>query len=861
MTRRLSTWVLRQALGEYRAETVLGDLDEELARPSSVAAIATGSRLLWRAVAFAAAVRWAERRRPLAMLGSAWQDVRHGLRTMRHRPARFVAAVGMLGLAIGLTTAMFTVVDALLLRPVPFKDPDRLVHLFMGSERGGASSVPVDTYRAWHERHAFSAIEGTSSSVGLIATEAGEIARSVARVSPGLFDMVGGVLPLHGRLFGDDDGSPGASDRILLSEALWRSEFGADASMLGRRVMLDDMSVVIVGILPDEFRFPDWTTAIWRADTFEGGGGGTRGDRVVSYARLAADVPQADALRLATDVARDAGSQASLTAQLRPINASNLDATDERAIRLLAGGVVLLLVVLCANVSSLLLAGLTSREHELGTRAALGATRGRLVGQALIESGLVGLAGVGVGLAAAWSLVAGARAVLPDAVLLQSLNPLNLDARALVATSIVGLSAAIGAGVLPSVIGTRVSPSQRLQSMSRSGTSSAHARLVARALLVTQVAISCTLLIGSTVLVRSFVRLSSADRGLDVSNVLVARVSLTSTAYGTPEARADAARAIIEQARTLPGISDASWSYGTPPLGAVTYRGTWAPEGADAGVHVEASSSMVDAQYFPLYGVEIVRGRSLLPSDGWAATVLSERLARAIFGDEDPVGRAVAFDGEPFREVIEVVGVAGDVHLPSLDSGRDAPELYRQFDLATPTPMLSLRCQGTCPGEGAIRRHLTAVQPAALISSISTVDRWYVRELARPRAAAALAFVFALTALVAAGAGLFSLLSYAVARRRREFGIRSALGASAASLRSLVWRDGLSVVGAGIVLGILGGVALTRVMTSLLYDISMADPVNWAVVIGTIVVAVTAATWRPARAAVRADPLLLLREE
>jgi predicted permease len=861
VTRRLAAWTLRQALGPYRADTVLGDLDEELTRTSSGVARAAGPRLLLRAVVFAAAVRWAERQRPLAMMGSGWQDARHGIRTMRHRPGGFAAAVGMLGLAIGLTTAMFTVVDALLLRPVPFADPDRLVHLFMGSERGGPSAVPVDTYRAWHGRHAFAAVEATWSSTGLLETEAGEVAREVARVSPGLFDMVGGVRPVHGRLFGADDGSPGADDRILLSEELWRSGFGADATIVGQRVMLDDTSVVVVGILPDEFRFPDWRTALWRADSFESRGGGARNERVVTYARFAVDVPRDDALRLATEVAHEAGASAGLSAQARPLNGSNLDATDERAIRLLAGGVVLLFVVLCANVSSLLLAGLTSREHELGTRAALGATRGRLVGQASIESGLVGLAGVGAGLAVAWGLVSGARAVVPEAVLLQSLNPLNLDGRALVATSIFGFAAAIGAGVLPAMIGTRVNPSQRLQAAGRSGTASARSRLVARALLVGQVAISCTLLIGATVLVRSFVQLSNADRGLDVTNVLVARVSLTSSAYGTPDARADAARAIIDHARTLPGISHASWSYGTPPVGAITYRGTWTPEGTYAGTHVEASSSMVDAQYFPLYGVGIVRGRAFMPSDGRAATVLSERLARAIFGDEDPVGRHVTFDGEPVREVIQIVGVARDVHLPSLDSTRDAAELYRQFDMSTFTPMLSLRCQGACPGEGEIRRHLAAVQPAADISSISAVERWYLRELARPRAAAALAFLFALTALVAAGAGLFSLLSYAVMTRRREFGIRSALGASAASLRGLVWRDGLVVVVVGVGLGILGGAALTRVMTSLLYGVTMADPVNWAIVIGTIVVAAAAATWRPARTAVRADPLLLLREE
>jgi hypothetical protein len=298
---------------------------------------------------------------------------------------------------------------------------------------GAFGTVDRPTFRAWRARHTFEAVEGSRSSTVLIGTDAGDVAGSVARVTPSLFDMLGDVRPLHGRLFGADEGRPGSEDAALLSEALWRSGFGADPAVVGRRITVADQSVTVVGILSDEFRFPDWNIALWQADTFETSlNGSANADRVIAYVRLASGVPEDDALRLATAVAVEAGAQPDLSAQTRPLNGSNLDETDARAMRLLAGGVVLLFIVLCANVSSLMLAGLAARQHEMATRAALGASRQRLVSQAFVENVLVGLTGVAAGFGIASALVSAARTLIPQAVLLQSLNPLNLDARALV---------------------------------------------------------------------------------------------------------------------------------------------------------------------------------------------------------------------------------------------------------------------------------------------------------------------------------------------------------------------------------------------------------------------------------------------
>ncbi len=494
-----------------------------------------------------------------ALADTFLQDVRYAWRTLIRRPATGLAAVAMLALAIGITTAMFTLVDALLLRPVPFPDPDQLAQVYMGNEHGGRTTVAPAVLHSWRESPAFSGAESADSDTALIEFDGSVVTRGIARVTPGIFDLLGGVRPVRGRLFDASEGRAGNDDRVLLSEDFWRTLYHGDPTLVGRRITVGGESLTVVGILPAEFRFPAWNTVIWKAVSF--GAGSTPGTRATAYVRFAPEMPRPDAVRLATNAARTADSaNADLEARVEPLAGLVLDTYYQRAVPLLAGAVVLVFLVLCANVSSLLLARLTARQREFSVRSALGASRARLLRQGLVESGLLGALAVLTGTGIAWTLVSVSRAFLPEAFLLRTLNPLNLDGRALAITAVSGVVATFAAGLLPAWLGSRANADSSLGVTDRGGTETRGARGLTRVLLCSQIALACTLLVGATLLVRSFLNLTHADRGLDSNGVITAWLSMPRTAFPDRPSRASAARSIEEQVRALPGIQQVAWS-------------------------------------------------------------------------------------------------------------------------------------------------------------------------------------------------------------------------------------------------------------------------------------------------------------
>jgi hypothetical protein len=393
--------------------------------------------------------------------------------------------------------------------------------------------------------------------------------------------------------------------------------------------------------------------------------------------------------------------------------------------------------------------------------------------------------------------------------------------------------------------------------LSGTRTEAARVRLVGRALLVCEIALSCTLLLGSTLLVRSFVKLVRQDRGFDTRGILVATVSLPET-LTSPAARSWAAHALGEQVLALPGVALSSWSYGTPPGGGVTLSGQWTSDLAGAQqVGMTVDQFFVTPSFFALYGIPILKGRVFQPTDAFADVLVSERLAKTLWAGSDPVGRSFMFN----KQQLQVIGLVKDLHFPSLDRTLDVPQLYVLFAGGVGTAMLSLRCGASCPDPLLVRQRLTAALPGVRVSGAQALADVYAGQLARPRAAAAVAFWFAVIALIASATGLFSLLSQSVARRRREFGIRTALGASPSDIRLLVWRDALVITLAGSGIGTIVGLSLARLMSSLLFDVTVADPLSWSIVISVLVLSAASASWRPTRVAVLTGPMLLLREE
>jgi putative ABC transport system permease protein len=785
-------------------------------------------------------------------------DLRQAWRRGRSKPATIFGAAAMLALGIGLTTAMFTLADALLLRPVPFAAADRLARLSMMGDTGGRYAVEIPVFRAWRSSPAFEAVESAADSTVLVDTDAGPIAKGNAFVTAGLFQMLD-VRPIRGRLFDATEGRAGTDDRVLISEDLWRANFAADPAM-GRAIRIDGRSHTVIGVVPSEFRFPKWDTVIWRPIDFEALPPTQRTALPVPFVRFSAALPEADALRLATDAARGVDPEsAKLRAEPAPLAGIVLDKYYQRAVPLLFGGVGLVFLVLCANVSSLLLVRLTARRRELSVCSALGASRARLMRQSGIEHALLGIAGTVAGLLLAWLLVNGARGFLPEAFLLRTLNPLNLDLRALAIASACGIAATLLAGLIPAWIGTRAQPAEALRVGDRAGTESRVARSVTRGMLVGEIALACTLLVGATLLVRSFVNLSRADRGLDADGVLLARIMLPTESFKDGAARRVVTTAIHEDLKRLPGATQVAVSYGLPPGGgAKLFAKDWRSDLPNATpLDLVVENYYVGPDFFELYRIPLLRGRTFQPGDTMDDVIIGERLARSFWQDADPVGHSFIFGKTTFR----VVGMAREIHHPSLDPRTDRPEFYRPLLAPYTYLMMSIRCHAQCPDPAVIRQRIISTSAAVQVINVGPLENAYVEQLAGPRAAAALGSVFAGIAVVAAAGGLFGVLSYAVGRRRREIGIRTALGASRAQIRTLILRDGLLIVLFGLPLGCAAGWLLARSLEALQYGVTAADPVGWLVVIATLSVTTLTAAWGPTETAARIDPLTLLREE
>jgi putative ABC transport system permease protein len=792
-------------------------------------------------------------------LDSLWQDVRYAARNLARRPGATATAAAMLGLGIGITTAMFTIVDALILRPVPFQDPDELAFVYMGNDRGGRTTVAPAVLHAWQESTAFAGAESAVPDTALVDVNGAVVARGIARVTPGLFELLGGVRPIRGRVFDASEVRAAINDRVLLSEDLWRTLYQSDPAIIGRSILIDGERLVVIGVLPADFRFPSWNTVIWRAVDYHAMPASVANELPRAYVRFASNVPRVDALWIATEAARAADSRnAELYPHVQPLAGMVLDPYYQRAVPLLAGGVILVFLVLCANVSSLLLARLTARQREFSMRSALGASRGRLIRQAFVESGVLGVFGVIAGVAVAWMLVSLSRTFLPEAFLLRTLNPLNIDARALAVTSVSGVVATLASGLLPAWIGTRTDSETSLRITERSGTESRGARAVTRTLLVGEIALACTLLVGATLLVRSFINLAQAERGLDVAGVLVSSLSLAPPAFPDRVARETTARAIEEQVRQLPGVQHVAWSYGLPPDGGAISFGNWQSDApGNPVVDMNVDRYRVGPEFFALYGIPVLKGRTFEPSDQQGSVVIGERLARTLWPGLDPIGRTFSFQKERFQ----VVGLVREIHHPSLDARIDRPEFYEPFAGVGSYAMMSIRCGATCPNTAVIRQQVLAAHPAVRVVDVQALEDVYFEQLARPRATAALGFVFAGVAVLAAAGGLFSVLSYAVGRRKREFGIRAALGASPDQIGRVVLRDGSVVALTGVAIGSVAAWSLGRALVSLQYGVTVNDPLTWAIVLGVLGVTTLIASWRPARQAMRADPVLLLREE
>jgi putative ABC transport system permease protein len=794
-------------------------------------------------------------------------DIRQAIRRLRARPSTTGIAVGTLALAIGISVAMFTVVDALILRPAPFRNAETFVWLTIGtegSEGTGSVNLPIPIIKTLKESRAFESVHAVVQEPATFGE--GESAQTVggARVTPGIFEDLG-VQPVLGRTFLNGEERTASDDVVIISEALWRSRFAADSSVVGRRIEMSGASAVVIGVLPDAFRFPFFQTRIWRPFNLDRPAPRTTG---YAYARLAPGVPRQDAFRVAADRVR-ATDPARSKARVgeRPLGA-RLDSYSAGIVRTLAAGVGLVFLLLCANVTILMLAAIGARRQEFAVCSALGASRARLLRQALVEQIAIGAAASAAGLAAAAGLVALAQSQLPADIVGRTLNPVDIDLRAAGSTIVVAILAVVIAGVLPAWIGTSARTTDSLRLTSRGATSGRRARTITSLMLVTEIAFAVALTAAAGLQLRSFVNLLHEDRGFDAEQLTVFRVSMPAAHFADGVSRSAYAEAIRSSLSRLLGVQGTAISRGVPPASGDLHFYDVMPDTAGAApVALSLNEYEVAPEFFGVFGMRLLQGRGFQLGDSADAAVISQSLAHALWPDRGSVvDRTFSFGTRAFR----VVGVVNDIRNPIFDPRQDQPEMYSPLLApragatlpAVPSAVrLTVRCGAGCPPADAIRAQIKAVNPLAVVEAGRRIADDYADGLARPRAGAVVASAFAAIALLGIGGGLFAVMSRLVQQRQREFGIRLALGATPADLRRLVHNRTFGLAAVGVIAGTAVAGLLSRLMTAFWYGVQAADPLTWTSVVTLIGVTTVIAAWRPARRAMRVNPVSLLREE
>ncbi len=803
-------------------------------------------------------------------------DLRLALRSLRREPGIALLAILMLGLGLGATTAVFSLVNGVLLNPLPYPQPDQLITIREVIPRIADlyPSLPVNARHFVEWRKDCQAFGGMSAfeAATLNLTGSGEPERlDVARVSPNLFRVLA-VRPVLGRDFRDDEESESATPVVILTDGLWRRRFHADPSLLGRTMALDGRSYTVIGILAPDFRFPDRNlfglgesvaprTELFTIKKFDKEELaeilGRHNYGVVARVRPGVSREQAVSQLEAVQARMEtlAGEQVGLRAIVRPL----LDSVVGKAragLLVLMGAIAALLLIVCVNLANLLLARAERRSREISIRAALGAGRAALIRHALSESALLALGGGVLSLAVAAAGIQLFRAYGPRDI--PRLDEVSLDARVLVFSgALMGLTA-LSFGLLPAWRAGRADPQDTLRSMARGATASRAGVRLRSGLVTCEVGLSALLLLLAGLLSNSLFRLLHADQGFSAPTVLAVDIGLSRDKYQDPNLRDSFYRRLFETLASEPGVESASI------ISALPLRGeTWV-DGVSAvasrrSPEVQVNVRFIGANYFRTMGIPLVAGRSFNDNDrGRQVSVISRRLAAALWPGQEAVGRRFTRGNNQW---FDVIGVAGDVraeaHLAPVAM------MYRPYWDWMPfrTVLVARATASPLSIAGAVRVAIHSADPDVPVPRMRTMSEVLAESVASRRFQMLLAMVFAAIALIVAGLGIYAVVSYSVARRTAELGIRTALGARVPDLYLLILRQGMTPVVMGLAFAVAAALAFGRFLASMLYEIGGRDPLTLVVVVAALALVALAACVVPARGAARLDPLTALRHE
>ncbi|HXX24670.1 MAG TPA: ABC transporter permease [Terriglobia bacterium] len=806
----------------------------------------------------------------LGWLENVWQDLGYGLRQFRRSPGFTAVAVLTLALGIGANTAIFTVIDAVLLRPLPYPDPGRVVWVTEFMPQSGRDTVLTPEYAAWEkEEKVFDRFGAFSLTRGANLTGGAHPERILAGHVTQSFFPVLGIEPALGRAFLPGEERPGHDHVAVLSHDLWQSYFNRNPNILGKSLVLDGASYSVIGVMPRRFLHPGSAgVGVWLPDALPPGSErpGMAMGIVSVIGRLKPDVSPGEAQAALEVVTRRMDNQypppwsryhAAAHARVIPLH-SWLTRDVRPALFVMLGAVGLVLLIACANVANLLLARAVSREKEIAIRAAIGAGRSRLVRQMLTESTLLAVCGSGLGLLLVPLLTTILQSFVPESLP----GHLDLDSRVLGLTLACALATGILFGLAPVFAALKLRLTDTLkESTSHFGESKTHRRLRS-GLVVAQLGLSLVLLVGAGLLVRSFLLLLKVNSGIDPHNVLTAEVWLTPENIYNPPRQREFFQQVLERVRMIPGVEFAGATTEVPftmfnSLG----NGLRAEGQPEPGIDLTYCPATVTPNYFRAMGVRLLSGRFFDERDAEGAppvVILDQSLARALFPKQNAVGKRIRANDS----VQTVVGVVTDTHHLGL-SESVTPELYSSY-LQGPSSFMDIVVRTSSDPLSyvpALRNAVLAVDKSLPLANVKTMEQRVGESLSTRRERLLLLGAFAMLAVLIAASGVYGVTAYSVTRRTHEIGVRLAMGAQPRDVMRMIIAQGLRTILSGIGVGFGGALAMSRALTSFLYNIPASDPLTFGVVSSLLGGIAWLALYIPARRATKVDPMVALRYE
>ncbi|CAN5834324.1 ABC transporter permease [soil metagenome] len=884
---RLFTLLLRFYPAEFRHRLEREML--ELFAERRAAARTTGARAqLWTLILWDTGVTILHERRPHPRrnMEESMQDIRHAWRALRRTPAVPLLIVLLMSVGIGSTTAVFSIVDGVRLRPFPFRDPERIVLAWEQRLAVARNTVAGHEYPEWKARsRSFSSLAAIAFDRDFTLTGTGEPASlNGVRVTSDFFKVMG-VQPVEGGVFGGDADIPGHGEVVVLSHRLWKERFAGDPGIIGRAIQLNDVPHLVAAVMPAGFEFPAggdgeppdlWTPIAEPIYQYRGR------HYLFVVGRLADGVTPAQAQTelagIAAGVAAEFPPNRDHSVNVQPIE-SELVADSRKAILVLFAAVAIVLLVACCNVANLLLARARERRQEIAIREALGAGRWRIARQLLAEAAILSLASGCVGLALAQWLVNIARTTVPAAV--PRIATASLDGVVIGFAACLTLATTAIFGLLPLSSTCGVDAAERLKSGAK-GAPRGTGHPLQNLLIVAEVALTVALAIGSGLLFQSFARLHAVDPGFSPNGVVAMDLRLPEARYPGASQRGRFFQELVDRVTADPGMQLVAATNMVPQGGGRSGVPIAIPgrPSRPAGDELLAQYRVVTAAYFRTLGIPTLRGRTFDENDArravplirWfdrqplpphfaepqpaPAAVVNDTMAREMWPGEDPLDRAFRI---LFSPPITVVGVVADARNSAL-SERQVAEFYLS-DLQEPQQRMTilLRSGSSDGGVSAARRHVAALDPQLPVSHVRSLESVVDGNLALHRFTSSVILAFAAVTLLLMVAGVYAVISYATTQRTHELGVRIALGATHSDIGRLIVFKGLALCAAGAAVGMAGGYALARTAGTMLYEIEPADPMTYSVLVALVLGVATLAAWLPARRAMQVDPASVLR--